>query len=241
MHYNTYFDEIKPDKNAGRNWYMIGGLVVPSQHVGNVEKRLNSLSKDIFGSEAPDVSNEFHCKNIWSGKKEFSGMSVSERINIFELLSVAFNEIIEKYEVGKVYSKVHKKLNISTSRKSSDIAFQYFCERVQKYLGKGSTSNLFGDFESRAVTADIVKKFNEFRQDGKTPWEYGIPLVGLVDGVSFHHSYVSRLIQLADVYLFFATFSETGRKDGYMFEKVKRIANKTKTGPNRYKEYPFQY
>ena len=59
-----------------------------------------------------------------------------------------------------------------------------------------------------------------------------------MDCVHFAHSHRSRIIQLADVYLFAATHRHSGPK-GQMAERFTAALNARDIGPQRYKEWPL--
>jgi hypothetical protein len=102
-------------------------------------------------------------------------------------------------------------------------------------VGKTSKTFLIGDMDAQQASATI-REFSQYRAKG-TPWAYGIKISSIVDCVHFAHSHHSRMIQLADVYLFAATHRDSGRK-GEMAEKLTVALKERDIGPQRYKDWP---
>ena len=83
----------------------------------------------------------------------------------------------------------------------------------------------------------MIRDFSTYRVDGKTPWDYGAPIPSIIDAVHFAHSHHSRLLQLADAYLFLATLG-WGSKKGWMLKSVQAACTGQNYFPDRYKEWP---
>lgn len=82
----------------------------------------------------------------------------------------------------------------------------------------------------------MVNDFSRFRQRG-TPWAYGIELKSVVDSVHFCRSHHSRLLQLADIYMFIVSGWYGGRK-GWMKEALGKALEGMDLYAHRYKEWP---
>ena len=94
---------------------------------------------------------------------------------------------------------------------------------------------LIGDLDDEQAT-NMVKDFSRFRQSG-TPWDYGIELKSVVDSVHFCRSHHSRLLQLADIYMFIVSGWYGGRK-GWMKEELKKALEDVELYGHRFKEWP---
>jgi len=61
----------------------------------------------------------------------------------------------------------------------------------------------------------MIKDFARYREQG-TFWTYSIKIPNIVDTVYFSKSHYSRLVQLADVYLFYITHMYSQSRKGRM-------------------------
>ncbi|WP_240910285.1 DUF3800 domain-containing protein [Desulfopila sp. IMCC35008] len=59
---------------------------------------------------------------------------------------------------------------------------------------------LIGDFEKEKIVNRAVKNLAKYKTDG-TPYAYGQDIENIVDSVHYAHSHNSRLLQLADTYM----------------------------------------
>lgn len=82
----------------------------------------------------------------------------------------------------------------------------------------------------------MIAAFAQYRSRG-TPWDFGIKIEGILDAVHFARSHHSRLIQLADVYLFLVTHSWGSRK-GWVADQLKAGLKGVELWAHRYKEWP---
>lgn len=94
---------------------------------------------------------------------------------------------------------------------------------------------MIGDLDVQKANATI-REFAQYRIQG-TPWEFGQEIPSIVDCVHFAHSHHSRMIQLADIYLFAATHRYSSRK-GEMADKFTEALGKIDISPQRYKDWP---
>jgi hypothetical protein len=94
---------------------------------------------------------------------------------------------------------------------------------------------LIGDSDVQKSN-DTIREFSAYRISG-TPWEYGIAIKSIVDCVHFAHSHHSRMIQLADVYLFAASHRLSARS-GEMADAFTQVLAARNLYPHRYKVWP---
>jgi len=141
--YITYFDEVKYDPKQGQDSYWVGGLMVPMDKIGLIEADLNAISERLFGTVELKPETEFHCKLIYRGKGPYSGMAISARIDWIDELV----EVIAKYDdVKRIFSQIVPARMAAGTRKASEVAFAFFCERVQYALvGTDKSTILIGD------------------------------------------------------------------------------------------------
>lgn len=231
----TYFDEIKPDRRVGRDWYLIGGLVVPFAQVSTIEERLSELAEEFFGQREMTPATEFHAADIYSGKGPYKGWSSERRVELLTRLAEVLGAAVES-DVGKVWACINVD-KLQTNTDPAKAAFAYFCERVQSFVGKDGKTLLIGDLDGEE-SRRMIRDFSRYRSDGRTPWQYGAPIPSIVDAVHFAHSHHSRLLQLADIFLFFSSIMWGGKKENWMRREAVKACKGVNLFPNRYKDWP---
>lgn len=228
----TYFDEVKPDLKAGRHTYRFGGLVVPFGLIGELETALDDLSEKTFGKRDLTKDTEFHATDIYSAKAAFKHRPAAERIAVLGELG----RIIDaQSDVKRVTAAIHTD-RLKHGVDPAPAAFAFFLERVQMAIGNDAKTLLIGDLD-KDESNRMIREFSSYRSAGKTPWSYGIPTPGIVDAVHFTQSHLSRLVQLADAYLFLSTHRQSGRV-GYMAGALTKEIEGLSFWPHRFKEWP---
>lgn len=229
--YVTYFDEVKADPAQGQHSYWVGGICVAMDHIAGLEAQVNAISQELFDSVELTTATEFHASCIDFGKFPFKGWKPEKRLNtLIRLVDI----IAQPNIVRRVYAKMNV-AKLVVPEKAAEFAFAHFCERVQMLVGKNLKTLLIGDWDAQQANATI-REFAQYRIKG-TPWEYGREIPSIVDCVHFAHSHHSRMIQLADIYLFAATHAWSARK-GEMAEKFTAALKDRDIGPQRYKDWP---
>lgn len=226
----TYFDEVKANPQNGQDFYFVGGLSIPSDKIADLELKVNDLAEQYFGTRALTPTTEFHAAAIYNAKAHFKGWEVGRRLDLLEALGKI---IAEADEVKRVYAAINSQ-KIYNSAQAPEIAFAFFCERVQLSL-RGSETLLIGDHDDQ-YAKEMITAFHEYRANG-TPYPYGIELTGLLDAVHFARSHHSRLLQLADSYLFLETHG-WGTRKGWMAENLSERLKPLNLYPHRYKHWP---
>lgn len=225
----TYFDEVKANPQNGQDWYYVGGLSVADDEIPVLEEKANALADEVFGTRDLTPQTEFHAAHIYFGKGAFKGVDPAVRINALVQLARAIGEA---EGTKRVYAAINT-TKLYGGADAPEIAFAYFCERVQMSLDAGTKTLLIGDQDDEHAKA-MIAAFAQYRTRG-TPWEYGIKIKGIIDAVHFARSHHSRMIQLADVYLFLVTHG--GRK-GWFAEKLREGLKGIELWPHRYKTWP---
>ncbi|RXG85063.1 DUF3800 domain-containing protein [Bradyrhizobium zhanjiangense] len=229
--YVTYFDEVKAIPENGQKTYLVGGIVVPISDIQRIEADVSALAKEIFDSVALTPKTEFHASYIYFGKGPFKGMEPAKRINILSKLAAM---IEHGTPVKRVYAAIDTE-KLKAQHKAAEFAFAHFCERAQMAIGNKSKSLLIGDLDDQEAK-NMISSFSEYRQSG-TPWDYGIEMKGFVDTVHFARSHHSRMIQLADVYLFVVAGLYSQRR-GFMADELKKALKDKDLHANNYKDWP---
>jgi hypothetical protein len=149
--YVTYFDEVKADVRQGQNSYWVGGIAVPMEAIAETESRLNELAQDVFGSTELTPETEFHCKLLYSGRGPFRGRAPEERMKILIRL---VDILAESATIKRVFAEIVTSRLKASQKKPHQIAFAFFCERVQMLVSP-QTTILIGDQDDEQVKAMI--------------------------------------------------------------------------------------
>lgn len=226
-----YYDEVKYDPpNQESHWF--GGIAVHVSHAGDLELKLNDISEDIFGNRLLAKETEFHGKDIIHGKGNFRGKELEYRIAVFNKLL----DIVASPQVFHIYAK----LNVSKLRFGCNVpefAFMLFVEKVEEFLKRDKeVGMLFGDFDQPMIGPSVAN-LSEFRSKG-TRYSLGTSIDSLLDTVYFAHSHHSRLIQLADIYLYSEQFKRGSQSSPWRKAFRDVINSKPNLYAKKYKDYP---
>lgn len=195
--YVAYFDEVKANPKAGNHCYFVGGIVVKMGDIAGLEAMMTKLSEDIFETSDLLTETEFHASHLYFAKSHFRGMPIEKRLEIFRRLGEILNH---RDKIKLVYACINTdKLYSGTN--AAEQAFMHFVERVHLSVEKDSCALLIGDLDDQQAR-NMVSDFSRYRTRG-TNSKYGVQIDRVVDSVHFSRSHHSRMIQLADVYLFF--------------------------------------
>jgi hypothetical protein len=225
--YLTYFDEVKydPPKQQG---HILGGITLSIDDVPKVEEAVNQLSRDIFQTALLDCCTEFHGSHMFQGKGIFKGMTFEKRFDIFKSLI----KILDQPEIiKKTFVQILPENIVATGKAPEDICFMYFVEQVDELLGtlKGK-GVLFGDYDDPIIGTSVAN-LSHFK-NWKTEWSEGREINCLVDTVYFSHSHHSRLIQLADIFVYCIQFWRSDNNESHyrktFFEYLQNESSITK-------------
>lgn len=232
----SYFDEVKPNPQ-GQPYYWLGGLMLRDDVIQGLESELNQLAHRCFGSYEPTQRTEFHATDICSGNRNFRRWrEPARRLEVLKELA----RIIDKPD--GVF-RVAVRLDIARIDASVDyeaMAFMYFVERVNQFVrSRRTTSVLIGDLEHGGVVERSVKNLAQYRQNG-TLYAFGQSIGNVLDTVHFAHSHHSRLLQLADAYMWFKQlFHRTDQPAGIKVELMRFLRQDTDiTWEHKYKYWP---
>lgn len=232
--YLTYFDEVKYQKGV-QPYYWLGGIMVNAGLVAELEAQVNALSTECFGTARLENGTEFHAKDIFHGKNNFKGWDAAKRIDILQRLA----RVIDRHdEIYKIPIRLEPARMVASDPEHK--AFMFLVERVQMQLRQlDSIGMLSGDHEKSMVSASTYN-FSRFRENG-TDYQFGHTIDRLIDTVHFMHSHHSRILQLADVYMYAqqmcassaAAANWTRAKFTEFIRKETRLL-----APHRYKDWP---
>lgn len=195
-----YYDEVKYDPPVQKSFWL-GGICVAHTEVPSIEARMNALSADIFGSSRLEKATEFHGIEICRGKGNFKGQSFDERIAVLRSLL----DIIADGTIYRITVEIIPRNITHSSQAVDEIAFMYFIEQADALFQELNTLGMiFGDYDE-PVIGKSVASLSHYRRGG-THWARGREIQNIVDTVHFAQSHHSRLIQLADVFLYCTQF-----------------------------------
>ncbi|MDO8206479.1 MAG: DUF3800 domain-containing protein [Gallionella sp.] len=233
----TYFDEVK-FQSGSQPFYWLGGLIVNAEIVKELESEVDVLAKQCFGSSKLSRDTEFHAAEIFHRKRNFKDWNkIEDRLDVLQRLA----EIIGREEgIGRVFARLEPAKMIAND-KLDQRAFMFFVERVEGYLrGKDDLGILIGDRESGKVSTVFAEVLSHYREHG-TPYTFGKQLERLIDTVHFTESHLSRMLQLADAYVWFLQLCKQN-SDAYPAKAlVQYVREKTNVlSAHKYKIWPTE-
>lgn len=232
----SYFDEVKPSAQ-GQPYYWLGGLMLRDDLIQELEAELNQLAHRCFGSYELTQRTEFHATDICTGNRNFRRWrEPGRRLEVLKELA----KIIDKPD-GVFRVTVRLDVNrIDAAVDYEAMAFMYFVEKVNQFArSRQTTSILIGDLEHGGVVERSVRNLAQYRQNG-TLYAFGQTIGSIVDTVHFAQSHHSRLIQLADTYMWFKQlFHRTDQPAGIKIELMRFLRHETDiTWEHKYKYWP---
>ena len=222
---------MKANPQNGQDWYLVGGLSIPFDIIPELEEQVQALAEKTFGHRELIPEAEFHASHIYFGKGPFKGMEPADRINILRELATI---IAGAEHVKRIYAAIDT-TKLYNGEKAPEFAFAHFCERTQMSLRADEKTLLIGDRDDEQAKA-MIADFAKYRSRG-TPWDYGIEISGIIDAVHFCQSHHTRMVQLADVYIFIVTHRWGSRK-GWMADLLTQSLKGLDLYAHRYKDWP---
>ena len=192
---------------------------------------MNDFADVVFATRDLTPETEFHAAHIYFGKGAFKHRPAKDRVAVLAELGRILNAF---GDVRRVYAAIDTS-KLHDPARAPEFAFAHFCERVQLLAGDAGATLLIGDLDDQQ-SRQMIRDFAAYRARG-TPWDFGIPITSIVDAVHFARSHHSRLIQLADAYLFLLTHGWGSRK-GWMADELTLAINGVELWGHRYKTWP---
>lgn len=235
----TYFDEVKYAEGT-QPYYWLGGLGVDAGTIWRLEQKVGQLSEEVFGTSRAKKQTEFHATDICARKRNFKECTdIGKRLDVLKQLA----DIIDsENSVAKIYVKIYP-ANIRYGVDPEQMAFMFFVERVHIHLkANGSPGILIGDRENDKVSGKFADELSGYRAWG-TNYNFGIELTHLLDTVHFTDSAHSRMLQLADVYVWLLQLCASDHPNPGLRQKLAGyVRNATRLlSPTRYKVWPPDY
>lgn len=228
-----YFDEVKHDPPE-QEAQLFGGIAVKDTDAQEIEDRMNELAEKYFGSKVLSKGTEFHAKDIVQGKSNCKGRKPEERMEMLKDLL----DVLGKPSISRIYARMTpSKVSFPTDPESD--TFMLFVEKTEAFLkSKSDIGMLFGDYDHKMITPSITN-LSQYRI-GTTSWALGRKIECLVDTVHFAHSHHSRLVQLADVYVYCKQYAKPPSSSYWRTRFYDAIRSKSGSlRPAKYRDYPM--
>ena len=231
-----YFDEVKYQKGK-QPYYWIGGIVVTPEVIWRLENSVSKLSKACFNVSTLSKETEFHAADIFHRKRNFKKLkNIEKRIDVLQRLAEILNS---EEDLAKMYVRIEPAKMISETD-IEDKAFMFFVERVELFLRANKTPGmLIGDRENERVSKQFSETLSHYREYG-TYYQFGIELTHLIDTVHFTDSHHSRMLQLADLYVWLLQLCDNSDPEAYPHKLVTSYVKEHTNilSPNKYKIWP---
>ena len=228
-----YFDEVKHDPPV-QEAQLFGGITVRDTDAQEIEDRMNELAEKYFGSKVLSKDTEFHAKDIAQGKGNCKTRKPAERVEMLEGLL----DILGEPSVSKIYARMTpSKVHFPTDPERD--TFMLFVEKIESFLkSRSDIGMLFGDYDHKMISPSITN-LSQYRI-GRTSWALGRNISCLVDTVHFAHSHHSRLVQLADIYVYCTQYAKTPSSSYWRTRFYDAIRSKSGSlWPAKYRDYPM--
>lgn len=231
----VYFDEVKYQE-GNQPYYWLGAIVASAEDIWAAEAAMSVLSERCFGAPHMSRDTEFHAADIFHRKRAFKGWSdIDQRLDVLKELAAILDRC---KDIGKVRIRIDP--NKMIRKDYEEVAFVFLVEKVEQYLRAAEQPGiLIGDRENERVSQKFAEMLSKYRATG-TPYQFGVDLEYLVDTVHFTDSHHSRMLQLADLYVWLSQLCVVSDKARYpQSELIQHIREHTNIlAPSRYKNWP---
>lgn len=229
-----YYDEVKYHPPV-QDSFWLGGVCASGEVVPDIEAEVNDISRDAFGSGLLAKATEFHGKEICGGRGNFKGRDLDERIEYLQRLLA----IISREDVYRVYIRIIPGNISHASTPPDEIAFMYLIEQVNGLFNDVDTVGmLFGDYDEPVIGSSVAS-LAKFRMGG-TQWRRGQDIDRIIDTVHFARSHHSRMIQLADIYLYCLQFRNQSNAAPWRKKIAEVIDTSGISTPTRSRVWPIE-
>ncbi|PUE35539.1 DUF3800 domain-containing protein [Limnohabitans sp. Hippo4] len=229
-----YFDEVKYDPPK-QPYYWLGAIVVNAVNLQTVEKKVDELALKFFANRKLARENEFHAADIFHRKNHFKHEKNHNirRAILEELANICSSDLLRRICV-----KIAPEKMLKHPSEIPSMAFMMLTEQVDSYLKSvDDIGMLIGDRENDYVSKEFAEALSHYRVHG-TYYDYGVKVERLVDTVHFTESHLSRMLQLADAFIWLYQFAYQYKESKYTKNLYEHICNtqlrtliRTKTFP----------
>jgi hypothetical protein len=197
----TYYDEVKY-QSGKQDSYWLGGICVDTEGLELIEVKMNELSGDFFGNPMMGKNTEFHAVHIYHGSGIFKGIDLHKRLTCLKSLA----DIVSMDEISRIYVRIIPDNMAYTSDAPEKVALMYFIEQIDNYYEcQKQKGILIGDYDDKGIINRSINDFVGYRNI-RTDYARGRKIENLLDTIHFAQSHHSRMLQLADCYIWFKQF-----------------------------------
>lgn len=195
-----YYDEVKYDPPKQKS-YWLGGICLPHEIAPEIETLVSDIAEKAFGSRILAKETEFHGIDLCRGKGNLKGKPFEDRMEYLSSLI----DILSREDIHLVKVKINPENITHSAKQPADIAFMFLVETAEElFQREGQLGMMFGDYDEPVIGSSVAQ-LSQFRKGG-TGWERAKEINSIIDTVHFAKSHHSRLIQLADIYLYCCQF-----------------------------------
>lgn len=191
----VYIDEVKyqPPDQA---YHWLCALAIPDGSIQAVDASLSALATDYFGSPLLGQETEFHARDIVQGKGPYKGQGMDRRVELYKRL---LDLIDAAPDIGRIEIRIDPAKMVATTY--ADKAFMFLVEKVDDYMGSLKSLALLIADEDKEIAGQNVRSLSAYKARG-TDYAFGRPITRVVDTIHHTRSQHSRLLQLADAYVY---------------------------------------
>lgn len=229
----VYIDEVKHDPTS-QPYHWLCALAYPESVLQAVDAALARLAENYFGNAILSPETEFHGKDILQGNRQYKGTPLPERVDLYKSLI----DILGGHpEVGRIEIRVEPARMVASDYQ--DKAFMFLIEKIEEYMRQCNSIALLIADEDRELANTNVTSLSSYRARG-TQFVFGRNIERIVDTIHHTRSHHSRLLQLADLYVYTLAMAE-GPHDSYpRSEIVRRARERRILFPTKYKNWPTE-
>lgn len=191
----VYVDEVKyqpPDQP----YHWLCALAFPDRSIQSADSALSTIAMNYFGTPVLHSNNEFHAKEILQGKGPYKGRPMDTRVALYQSL---LDTIDETADLGRIEIRIDPSKMVAATH--TDKAFMFLVEKVDEYVKQQDSLALLIADEDKEIAGSNVASLSGYKARG-TDYAFGRPITRVVDTIHHTRSHHSRLLQLADIYVY---------------------------------------
>jgi hypothetical protein len=191
----VYIDEVKYDPPQ-QLYHWLCALAFPEDSVKDADRRLTEVAESYFGTRILAHDNEFHAKDIVHGKGPYKGRPLDTRVELYKRL---LDLISETERLGRIEVRIEPAKMVGSSYE--DMAFMFLVEKVDDYMTQEKSIALLIADDDKEIAGTNVASLSGYKARG-TDYQFGRAINRVVDTIHHTRSHHSRLLQLADIYVY---------------------------------------
>ena len=188
-----YYDEVKyHPKNQPSFW--LGGVCVQYEKIKDLENEVNEIAKNMFGTNELNKKTEMHAVDLIGRRGSFQRKKFKERMNCLrQILNIINRDYVHC---------VHVKVNGNNQEQ----AFTNMIKKVNDLLTElNAYGVVVGDYDKEYADVSATNLSKMRREKNNR----------ILDAACFSTSHNSRMLQLADVYLYCMQFLNQPSKENW--------------------------